>query len=239
MLPDVSSAQPEAVHAELQVARTEATRCLRATVGDPAVETVMCVVVCDIAQPRLATTDQLTLAPLGYPHVVSDVAPASMPVVARRLGLPVDHGRVDGPAAVMGLQVRVHTTAACGFLLLPREPNVVELDLFANQLAQVVRESDQLAIVAGGDLSAALTERSPGYTVPGAGEFDRQVVAALAENNAPALLRELADSALTFMAYGWSSLYLMSRLADACALDPVTIHYSAPCGVGQVAVAYG
>jgi hypothetical protein len=94
------------------------------------------------------------------------------------------------------------------------------------------------AIVAAGDLSAGLDERSPLHRVPGAHGWDDRAVHVVDSGRLDGLRALGPDQARRVGAGGWAP---MSVLHGACArakLGVAVSHYSAPAGVGYL-VAYG
>ncbi|MBA2319395.1 MAG: hypothetical protein H0V93_16685 [Euzebyales bacterium] len=93
-------------------------------------------------------------------------------------------------------------------------------------------------VVAAGDLSAALTERSPLHLVPGAVDFDAQAVDVVDTGRLDGLARLGPEEAQRVTALGWGPMVVLHGALERVKIGLVRRHYSAPRGVGYL-VAHG
>ncbi|MGH8895840.1 MAG: hypothetical protein ACRDZ4_02160, partial [Egibacteraceae bacterium] len=93
------------------------------------------------------------------------------------------------------------------------------------------------ALLAAGDLSAGLDERSPRYRVEGAPAWDEAVVAAV-DAQRPERLAALGPAeARRVAALGWGPIVVAQAACMAAGLRLRAKHYSAPRGVGYLVAA--
>lgn len=93
-------------------------------------------------------------------------------------------------------------------------------------------------VVAAGDLSAGLDERSPMYLIEGAKDWDAAVVAVVDSGRLDGLARLGPGEAGRVGALGWAPLAVLHGVTARAKLGVVRQHYSAPRGVGYL-VAHG
>lgn len=110
-----------------------------------------------------------------------------------------------------------------------------DLIAFGRALADLLRTcGPACAVVAAGDTSACLTDRSPGYLVAGADDFDAAVVATLDACDDAALARLGPERATEMIATAWAPLVAATALMAACGLTTGPVLHASPRGVGYV-----
>lgn len=159
----------------------------------------------------------------------------------QRVTAALDRPVVDGPLP-LDLAVLV--------LLLGDGPPLVALSVpcgatFSELVRAGTRLADALAgdgervvVVAAGDLSAGLDERSPLHRVEGAAEFDARVVEGVDAGRLDVLGTLGGDEARRVGARGWAPLALLHGVCERSKVGLVRRLYTAPRGVGYL-VAYG
>jgi hypothetical protein len=96
---------------------------------------------------------------------------------------------------------------------------------------------ERAVLLAAGDLSAGLGERSPCYRIEGAVTWDKAVVAAV-DAQQPERLAVLGPAeARRIAALGWAPIVVAQAACIAASLRLRTMHYSAPRGVGYLVAA--
>lgn len=97
----------------------------------------------------------------------------------------------------------------------------------------------RVCLVAAGDLSAGLTERSPMHLVSGAIFWDEQAVAAVDSGRLQGLARLGPDEAQRVGARAWAPLTVLHGAVSRAKVGMVVRHYSAPRGVGYLVASGG
>jgi len=116
---------------------------------------------------------------------------------------------------------------------VPRGPEADVLRAVGASLHEALEDVDATAtVVAAGDLSAGLHDRSPAYLIEGAAAYDAAIVQALEHDDLGSLARYGPDEAERVRARGWPSIVVAAGAAAAARLRPVEVSYHAPCGVG-------
>lgn len=98
----------------------------------------------------------------------------------------------------------------------------------------LAKDPRRIVVVAAGDLSAGLDERSPRSRIPGAKEWDKAVLAAVAARDRDALARLGPTEARRVAALGWAPILTAVSASAKAAMTPRVRHYSAPRGVGYL-----
>lgn len=102
-------------------------------------------------------------------------------------------------------------------------------------LVEAVRSTDVTGVVvSSGDLSAALDEASPRYVVPGAEEWDRELIDSVEQQDVETLYALGPARAREVHARSWPALAAFQGATAAARLRPVTASYHTPLGVGQL-----
>lgn len=174
-----------------------------------------------------------TLAGYGAPHVRHVIRRGKQAtVVGEALGVAVEaRDTVRGEAAVL--------VAALG----ADDRRITVVSVTACAAAEAAELIDVLAasdahVIAQGDLSAGLSERSPAYLLQGADAWDRAACQAIAAAD-PARLWSLGPTAANDVhARGWAPLAVLVDIAGREARQPVDVDYRAPLGVGYVTVSF-
>lgn len=152
-----------------------------------------------------------------YPMYRGDALPLSLAVLAILLG---------GAAPLVAMAV----PPAAGFeTLAATGAGVAE----AAHVAGV-----RAAVVAAGDLSAGLDERSPLYAVDGAKEWDARVLDVVDTGRLDGLERLGPAEAKRVGSLGWAPMAVLHGAVARAKVGLVRRHYSAPRGVGYL-VAHG
>lgn len=95
-------------------------------------------------------------------------------------------------------------------------------------------DSGRVSVVAAGDLSSGLTERSPMHLVSGAIFWDEQAVAAVDSGRLQGLSRLGPEEAQRVGARAWAPLSVLHGAVSRVKVGMVVRHYSAPRGVGYL-----
>ena len=175
------------------------------------------VVVAASAPAGAYRADAASLAGFGRPDLARPLPP---------IGPQGHRGPLPPALAVLALLARD---------AVPLLPFAVDPDVTAGQLtahgAALASDSRRVVVIAAGDCSAALEERSPRYAIDGAVTWDEEIVAAVAAEDPAALARLGPDEARRVAALGWAPMVV----ARAALGRPFRVrHYSAPCGVGYL-----
>lgn len=107
-------------------------------------------------------------------------------------------------------------------------------------LVEALRDAHRTAIViAAGELSACLTEKSPGYLVDGAHETDQELVDAVAQRDIEALAGLGPEEAARVRADGWAPIAVLGGVVAAgrLSLDSPPV-YDLLRGVGRIHARY-
>ena len=97
--------------------------------------------------------------------------------------------------------------------------------------AQLASRPGRSVVIAAGDCSAGLDERSPRWRIDGAAAWDRQLVAAVAAGDRESLAMLGPEEAWRVVALGWAPIVV----AQAAIGGPFRVRsYSAPRGVGYL-----
>jgi hypothetical protein len=122
---------------------------------------------------------------------------------------------------------------------VPRGASFDSLTAVGVGIFRAVDVPDRRAVViAAGDLSAGLTERSPLHRVEGAVDFDARIVDAVDSGRLDGLSRLGAAEAKRVGALGWAPLAVLHGTLARAKIGLVRRHYSAPRGVGYL-IAHG
>ena len=165
-----------------------------------------------VAQPRIDrhVADRLAEA-TGFPLVTEGPLPLDLAVLVLLVGA--------APAVVP--------------VAVPEEGAFGQLVAVGAAVVEALGERRGV-VVAAGDLSAGLTERSPLHTVDGAGDFDATVVDAVDAGRLDALARIAPAEARRVGARAWAPLAVLHGTLQLTKLGLVRRHYSAPQGVGYL-----
>lgn len=170
-----------------------------------------------------------SLAGFGYPGIAARVRVVGWLTETRRYdplppGLAVLALLLGDHAPVAPINVNAHATAE---------------RLATLGAAIAARPRERAILLAAGDLSAGLHERSPRYRVEGAVAWDEMMVAAI-EAQRPERLAALGPAeARRVAALGWAPIVVAQAACMAAGLRLRTRHYSAPRGVGYLIAATG
>jgi hypothetical protein len=169
--------------------------------------------------------------PVGlYAHAEASLAGFGRPDLAISLNVAdAQHGN-PGPLP-SGLAVLA--------LLLGNRAPVMPIALDAGASAAVLRERAvaftrdprRLVVLAAGDLSAGLDERSPRFRIEGAVAWDEALVTAVEQGDGDRLASLGPAEARRVVALGWASIVVAHAACDGTLR---VVHYAAPHGVGYL-----
>jgi len=185
-------------------------------------------------------TAEASLAGIGRPDIARHCEVSRD--AAARITSAVQYPMYRGDVLPLGLTVLALLGAgdrAVVPLAVPRTASFESLVAVGAGVARALVDSSERAVViAAGDLSAGLTERSPLYRIDGAREWDEQVVSVVDSGRLDGLARFGPEEARRVGALGWAPMSLLHGALAAAKLGLVVRHYSAPRGVGYL-VAHG
>jgi hypothetical protein len=192
------------------------------------------------AQGTLYDAAKASLAGVGLPDVRT--APEVDTAVVERLsGLvqyPVHRGE-PLPLDLSVLALLLGTGARVVPIDVPSSAAFDALTAVGVGVASAVEGEDLRAVVvAAGDLSAGLTERSPLHLVPGARDVDERILDAVDSGRLDGLGRISPAEAKRVGARGWAPMAVLHGALARAKIGVVRRHYSAPRGVGYL-VAHG
>ena len=189
----------------------------------------------------LHDTGAATLQGIGRPDIARDAAVDSDAVA--RLSAATQYPMYRGgqlPLDLAMLALLVGDVAPVVPVTVPASAGFDVLVGVGSAIARTFAGPDVRAcVVATGDLSAGLTEKSPLHSVSGAVFFDEQAVAAVDSSRLDGLGRLGPDEARRVGARGWAPLAVLHGATAAAKIGMVVRHYSAPRGVGYLVATGG
>lgn len=184
----------------------------------------------------LHDTDVLNLAGIGRPDVVVDLEIDT--AAASRLSGAIQYPMFRGgelPLNLAILALQVGDAAAIVPLSVPETADFDALVAVGATVARVFLDPDlRVVVVAAGDLSAGLTEKSPLHLVSGAIFWDEHAVAVVDSGRLDGLSRLGPDEARRVGAQGWPALAVLHGAVASAKLGMIVRHYAAPRGVGYL-----
>lgn len=197
------------------------------------------VLIAGAARGGVFDTAAASLAGIGRADITQDgkVEPS---VVERLSGL-VQYPLLRGGELPLGLAVLallVGNARPLVPLAVPLGAAFVALQAVGVGVAEACDAGLRAVVVAAGDLSAGLTERSPLYLVDGARDFDAQLVDAVDSGRLDGLRRLGPAEAQRVGAVGWAPMAVLHGALARAKLGIVRRGYSAPRGVGYL-IAHG
>ncbi len=204
----------------------------------------------DAALAALPAADVTVLLAVGSAGV-HDTATASLAGIGRPdllATVPVDAAAASAIAAATGWPRVVAEPLPLGLTvlaLLTGAPCVVPVavpadapfDVLAGAGAALAGAGVRATVVAAGDLSSGLTERSPRYRIDGAQAWDERAVAAVAAGDGDGLAQLGPVEARRVGALGWAPLAVLHGAATRAGLAMAVRTYAAPRGVGYLVAA--
>jgi hypothetical protein len=191
-------------------------------------------------QAALHDAARASLAGVGLPGIGCE-GEVHAPTVERVSGLvqyPLQRGE-PLPLDLAVLTLLVGTERPLVPIEVPRSAAFDVLAAVGLGIAAAFEGTDlRGVVVSAGDLSAGLTERSPLHLVPGARDFDEQVLDVVDSGRLDGLRRMEPAEARRVGARGWAPLAVLHGALARAKVGVVRRHYSAPCGVGYL-VAHG
>lgn len=233
MLPRASPEQPQRMRAQVADLRAGANEVIRRLPDADAVVVVA-------SGPRgIYDRGRASLSPLGVEgaDVELPVAEEAIEHLCRLTQYPMFRGdALDIGHSALCLQLAaVRPAVAVVPLSVPGTTDFDVLVSVGASIEEAVLDADLSGVMlCAGDLSAGLNESSPGYAIPGAGDWDAAVVEAVKAGELGAL-RELGpEEASRVQALGWAPLGVLHGACAAARLRPEFVAYAAPAGVGQL-----
>lgn len=238
LLPELSPRQPDEIRDGLAALRADVDATLAAL---PDADVVL---VLDAGQRGVHQRARADMAGLGVPGVGADLpVPVELTAAVTRVTqyplvaqdqLPVSAG------VIVTLLERARGRCATVVTSVPARAEASVLQHVGAGLVEAIRGSTATGVVvASGDLSAALTEHSPGYRVEGAEHWDRELLEGIKNGSAGAVLRALGPERATLVkARSWPAIVAADGAFTAARLRRVACRYHAPLGVGQLVARY-
>lgn len=246
LVPGVSATLPEGLGA-VRAAVEGALRSL------PACDTVVLVA---SAQPGAGRSGQglfdvagVTLGGAGHPDAARDcrIDRAALERISRVSQYPLYRGEVV-PLGLAVLALLVEVPAPFVLMAVPRNAGFEALTATGAGVAGAFSapmddpggagaREPRAVVIAAGDLSAGLGERSPLYAVEGAREWDDQVLDVIGSRRLEGLGRLGPGEAARVGALGWAPMAVLHGAAARAKIGLVPRHYSAPRGVGYLVAA--
>jgi hypothetical protein len=197
------------------------------------------VLIAGATQGTLYDCAEANLASIGLPsvHLAAEV---HRPTVERLSGLiqyPVHRGELL-PMGLAVLAMLVGSSRPFVPLDVPSGAAFDALTAVGVGITSAVAPDLRVILVAAGDLSAGLTDRSPLHRIDGAADFDERVLDAVDSGKLDALGRLTPAEAKRVGARGWAPMAVLHGALTRAKMGLVRRHYSAPRGVGYL-VAHG
>lgn len=186
----------------------------------------------------LYATAEGTLSGLGRPdlHVAASVDAPALACLHEVTGCPVlSAGPFPLDLAVLVQLVQQHHGGPVVPLAVPATASTEGLLALGSAIAAAFRAQPRRAgVVAAADLSAGRTERAPLALVPGAVDWDAQVIDIVASGRLGRLTRLGPGEAQRVGARGWAPLVVLHAVCQAAKLAMVVRASAAPRGVGYL-----
>lgn len=183
---------------------------------------------------------EATLAGIGRPDITRS-SPIDRDAV-ERITRVNQYPMYRGDPLPLGLSVLALLVGGPGSLVpmaVPQNAGFEALTAIGTGIAEALADSDVRAVVvAAGDCSAGLDERSPLYRIHGARDWDAQAVDVLDSGRLNGLSRLGPAEARRVGALGWAPMAVLHGVIARAKIGLVRRHYSAPRGVGYL-VAHG
>lgn len=183
---------------------------------------------------------EATLAGVGRPDITRPV-PVHRDAV-EEITRVNQYPMYRGEALPLGLSVLALLFGGHGPLVpmaVPQHADFDALTAIGTGIAEALSSAGVRAvIIAAGDLSAGLEERSPLHRIDGADDWDARVVAAVDSGRLDGLGRLGPAEARRVGALGWAPMAVLHGAVARAKLGLIRRHYSAPRGVGYL-VAHG
>lgn len=233
LVPGVSATMPEGV-GKVCDAVDVALECL------PAYDTAVLLSAAEVGSQGQGLYDaaEATLTGVGRPDITR-TAPIDREAV-ERITRVNQYPMYRGDSLPLGLSVLALLMGGNGPLVpiaVPQNAGFEALAAIGAGIAEALVSNDVRAVVvAAGDLSAGLDERSPLHEIEGAREWDAQVVAVADTGRLEGLSRLGPGEARRVGALGWAPMVVLHGVAARAKIGLVRRHYSAPRGVGYLVV---
>lgn len=185
-----------------------------------------------------------TLAAVGHPDVAR-TAPIDRHAV-ERISRTSQYPLYRGDVLPLGLAVLALLVPGDGPFVpmaVPRNAGFAALSATGTAVAEAFAERDgggtepRAVVVAAGDLSAGLDQRSPLHTVEGASDWDARAVEVVDSGSLKHLGPLGPREAARVGALGWAPMAVLHGATARPKIHFVRTHYSAPRGVGYLVAA--
>lgn len=183
---------------------------------------------------------EATLAGIGRPDIArtAEVHRAAVERITRVTQYPMYRGDVL-PLSLSVLALLFGGSQPLVPMAVPPTAGFDALAAIGAGIGETLAGPDlRVAIIAAGDLSAGLDERSPLHAVEGAREWDARVVDVVDSGRLDGLADLGPAEAQRVGALGWAPMAVLHGAVARAKLGLVRRHYSAPRGVGYL-VAHG
>ena len=189
----------------------------------------------------LHDSGEATLQGIGRPDIARDAAVDSDAVA--RLSATTQYPMYRGGPLPLDLAMLALLVGGVAPIVPVTVPSSADFDVLVGVGSAIARTfagpDVRACVVASGDLSAGLTEKSPLHLVSGAIFFDEQAVAAVDSSRLDGLGRIGPEEAQRVGARGWAPLAVLHGATAAAKIGMVVRHYSAPRGVGYLVATGG
>lgn len=184
----------------------------------------------------LYQSQEASLAGIGRPDIAQPVKVP--PTVAERITGLTQYSLVQGEALPLSLSVLALLVGPDTPLIPIAVPQTASFEALVGVGTAIAEGLSQVdvpaAVVAAGDLSAGLTDRSPLGRIGGAADWDLAAVAAAESGRLDGLARLGPAEAARVGARGWAPLAALHGACARAKIGLVVRHYSAPRGVGYL-----
>lgn len=183
---------------------------------------------------------EATLAGIGRPDIARSAAAHRSAVerITRITQYPMYRGDVL-PLSLSVLALLFGGAQPLVPMAVPQNAGFDALAAIGTGIAEALADPDmRTAVIAAGDLSAGLEERSPLHLIEGAREWDARAVDVVGTGRLDGLAELGPIEAKRVGALGWAPMAVLHGAVARAKIGLVCRHYSAPCGVGYL-VAHG
>lgn len=184
----------------------------------------------------LYAADRLDLASIGRPDIARtlEIHREATEAVSRVTQYTLHRGDpLPLGLAVLALLAGEHCPVVA--LAVPERADFDALVAVGTGVTEALGDRElRVVVLAAGDLSAGLTERSPRSFIEGAADWDQQVVAVVDSGRLSGLGRLGPAESQRVHALGWAPLAVLHGVVARAKIGMVVRHYSAPRGVGYL-----
>jgi len=189
----------------------------------------------------LHDTGIATLQGIGRPDIATEAEVDGEAV--SRLSAATQYPMYRGAPLPLNLAVLTLLVGELAPVVPISVPASADFDMLVGVGASIARtfgDPDvKVSVVAAGDLSAGLTDKSPLHLIDGAIFWDEQAVATVDSSRLDALRRLGPEEAQRVGAHAWAPLAVLHGATASAKIGMVVRHYSAPRGVGYLVACGG